>query len=364
MTSDEKAFARGICLLRLSAIGDVAHTISVIRTLQAAVPQVPLTWVVGRTEAAVAALVPGIEVVPVDKRRPLAELRRLRRQWQGRRFDALLHMQVAFRASLLTLAVRAPLRVGFDRVRGNELQGWFVNRRIEPAPPPGEHVLDGLRRFPAALGLPVGPPRWELTLPSADQAWAERLLPPGPPVVAINLCASIAMRDWPPARCVPVVAHARRRGWRVVVCGGPTERERRAADVIQRPEDPGVVDLVGRTSLAQLLAVLARSAVLVSPDSGPVHLATAVGTPVVALFAVSNLQRAAPYVDRRWCVDRRDEAARRFRGKPASELGWRETIDHPGAMALIEADAVIEQLEAAIAATPGGEFSRVSRENS
>lgn len=353
MPETSNNFRSGICLVRLSAIGDVAHTVAVVRALQDAFPAAPLTWVTGRVEAAVAGLVPGVEVVPVDKRRPVAELARLRRGWAGRRFDALLHMQVSFRASLLTLAVRAPVRVGFDRARAKELHGWFVNRRIGAAPGPGEHVLDGLRRFPAALGATVGPPRWDLEIPAADRAWAEQLLPAGSPVVAFNVCASNPVRDWPVARQAAVATHARRRGWRVVLCGGGSERERRAAAAMAAGGDTGVVDLVGRTTLPQLAALLARSTVLLSPDSGPVHLATAVGTRVVGLYAVSNLARTGPYLDRRWCVDRRDEAARRFLGCPAAELRWRETVADPRAMELIEVEAVTERLEAAVADAAG-----------
>lgn len=340
--------------MRLSAIGDVAHTVSVVRMMQDAFPGVPLTWVVGRVEAPVAALVPGVEVVAVDKRRPFAEMRRLRAEWGARTFGALLHMQVSLRASLLTLPVRAPVRVGFDRERAKELHGWFVNRRVGAAPAPGEHVLDGLRRFPAALGAPAGPPRWDLAIPEPDLRWAEKLLPPGPPVVALNVCASNPVRDWPVPRYAAVAAHARRRGWRVLLCGGPSDRERRAAAALMAGADAGVVDAVGRTTLPQLLAVLARSAALVSPDSGPVHLATAVGTRVVGLFAVSNLQRTGPYLDRRWCVDRRDEAARQFLGRPAAELGWREAIADPRTMELIEVDSVTERLDAAVAEATGG----------
>ncbi|MBM3856137.1 MAG: glycosyltransferase family 9 protein, partial [Verrucomicrobia bacterium] len=344
MPKTRESGGRNICLIRLSAIGDVVHTVAVVRALQTAYPGARLTWIVGRVEAEIAALVPDIEVVAVDKRRPLAELRRLRREWADRRFDALLLLQTALRANLFALAVRAPLRVGFDRERAQELHGCFINRRIPSAPPPGEHVLDGLLRFPIALGASVGPLRWDLRLPAADQAWAADLLPPGPPVIALSPCASHALRDWPVERFVAVRDFARQRGWRVVMCGGRSSREEEAAARLRAPDDAGVIDVVGQTTLPQLAAVFARCAALVSPDSGPVHLAAAVGLPVVALFAVSNLQRTGPYLDRRWSVDRRDAAARALLGRPASALGWRERVAHPAAMTFIEVEAVEERL--------------------
>lgn len=76
------------------------------------------------------------------------------------------------------------------------------------------------------------------------------------------------------------------------------------------------------------------------------HLANAMGTAVLGLHAASNPHRSGPYSDRRWCVDRYDAAARRFRGKPASELRWGTKIEHEGVMDLIETDAVVERFDA------------------
>lgn len=351
MTNPFQNSRGGICLLRLSAIGDVAHAAAVVRALQDARPERPIVWLVGRVEAPLARLVSGVEVVPVDKARPLAEMVRVRRLLAGRTFEALLHAQVAFRASVLSLAVRAPVRVGFDRARGKELQGWFVNRRVDAAPAPGEHVLDGLMRFAAAVGARPARPRWDLAIPAEVRAWAEAQLPAGSPVLAINGCASRAVRDWPAERVGAVAAHAvRRLGWRVVLCGGPAARERVMADAITAQAGVPLIDLVGRTTLPQLAAVLARARGLLSPDSGPVHVATAVGTPTIGLYAVSNVRRTGPYGHEHWCVDRREEAAQRFRGRPAAALRWNEAIDHPDAMGLIPVDAVIERLDALAAA--------------
>ena len=336
---------RRICILRLSAIGDVAHTVAVVRRLQDTFPEAHLTWIVGRIEAAVAALVPEIEVVVVDKRRPLHELLRLRRLFRGKPFDELLHMQIAFRANLLSLGVPARRRWGFDSVRAKEGHSWVVNQQVPPAAPPGEHVLDGLMRFPLALGAQPGAPRWDLALPAEALAWVEQAIAGDRPLLAVNGCASRAVRDWQPERYAAVARHAMdTHGLQVVLCGGPAERERAMSRAIGQALGRPVIDLVGRTTLAQLLAVLKRSTALISPDSGPVHLATAVGVPVIGLYGVSNVRRTGPAVDAQWCVDRRDAAARRFLGRPASELRWSEPV--PGGMDLIETADVIERLDA------------------
>ena len=337
-----------ICVLRLSAIGDVAHTAAVVRTLQTAFPTSRLTWVVGRVEAPVAALVPGVELVVVDKRRPVSELMRLRRMMRGVRFDVLLHLQVSLRSNLISLGVQARERWGFDLGRSKEGHALVTNRRIAPAPPPGEHVLAGLMRFPAALGASIAAPRWDLVLPADAAAWAETIVPAGVPVLAVNVCASRPVKDWRVDRFAAVVAEAvRRHHLQVVLCGGPSQPERERARAISAAAGVPVQNLVGATSLPQLVALLNRCVALLSPDSGPVHLATAVGTPVIGLYGATNLRRCGPSVDAQWCVDRWDAAARRFRGRPATELGWAEVV--PGGMDLIDGADVLERLDALLA---------------
>ena len=106
------------------------------------------------------------------------------------------------------------------------------------------------------------------------------------------------------------------------------------------------LDLIGKDTLKQLLALLSRSTLVLCPDSGPMHMANAVGTPVLGLHAASNPARSGPYSDRQWCVDRYDAAARKYRKKVAAALAWGTKLEFPGVMDLIEIDDVIERLEA------------------
>lgn len=349
MPTDSRRFPNGICVLRLSAIGDVAHTAAVVRSLQDAFPGAPLTWIVGRVEAAVASLVPGVDIITVDKRHPVREALRLRRALR-QRFDALLHMQVSFRSNVISLGVRATERWGFDPARSKEGHSLVINRRIAAAPPPGEHVLNGLMRFAAALGASPSQPRWDLAIPEDARAWAAAQLPPDRRVLAINVCASRPVKDWTAERFARVAAHAiDRHGLNVVLCGGRSERERSmAADIISMLGRP-LQSLVGQTTLPQLLAVLERSVALLSPDSGPVHLATAVRTPNIGLYGATNIHRCGPSLERRWSIDKRGEASISLLGKTADQLAWPEVV--PGGMDLIEPDEVCAKLDALLAAT-------------
>jgi heptosyltransferase I len=110
------------------------------------------------------------------------------------------------------------------------------------------------------------------------------------------------------------------------------------------------LDLVGKDTLKQLMALLERATALLAPDSGPVHIANALGTPVLGLYACTDPERSGPYSDRRWTVDHYDEAARRFLHKPATALPWGKRVEFPGAMDLIPVGEVITRLDALVAA--------------
>jgi heptosyltransferase I len=167
------------------------------------------------------------------------------------------------------------------------------------------------------------------------------------------------LRNWSPEGYAAVADHAvAKHGLRVLICGGRSALEQeygaRIADLMRQP----CVNLVGRDTLLELLATLQRATVLISPDSGPAHMATTVGTPVVGLYAATNPARSGPYFSREWCVDRYEAAAWRFLGKPAAAIPWTTKIEQPGAMGLITTGDVIARLDALMAAgsprTPTG----------
>jgi heptosyltransferase I len=335
---------RDICILRLSAIGDTCNTVPVIRALQSAWPECRITWIIGRAESKLMSLVPGVELLPVDKRRFVAELARLRTVLASRRFDLLLHMQASMRSSLLSTRVRAPIKLGFDRARARELQWLFTNRRI--APRRRQHVLDSFMGFLDALGITQHPPVWDLPLPPDALAYARALIPDTQPTLLVSACSSHALRNWRPEGYAQVCDHAARR-WRmrVILCGGPGAIERRMGDDILSHAASKPADQIGRDTLPQMLALLGAATVLLSPDSGPAHMAAMVGTSVIGLYAATNPARSGPYFSRRWCVDRFPEAAREFLGREPDQLPWNVKIERPGVMDLIEPSAVIEKLD-------------------
>lgn len=336
---------QSLCLLRTSALGDVTHVVPLVRTLQRHWPQTRLTWLIGKLEHRLVGDLPGVEFVVFDKSAGRDGRRAAREALHGRRFGALLHMQVSWRANLLSRAVNAPLRIGYDRARSKDLHGLFVNCRI-PARR-GEHVLDAMASFLEPLGLKQDEVRWDIPIPDEAREFAERHLPGDAPTLVVSPVSSHRLRNWRPERYAAAIDHASLElGWRVVLCGGRSEYEREFADAILAQASTRPLDLTGKDTLKQLLALMQRATLVLTPDSGPMHIANAVGTPVLGLHAASNPNRSGPYTDRRWCVDRYDAAARRFRKKPAAALPWGTKIEHKGVMDLIETDDVIERLQA------------------
>jgi len=338
---------RSVCLLRLSAIGDTCHAVPILRTLQRAWPETQFTWVIGKTEARLMSLIEGVELIIVDKRAGLGARREIRRQLAGRTFDVLLHMQLAFRASLISREVHAPVRLGFDRARARELQWLFTNARI--APRAHQHVMDSFFGFTEALGVKDRVVSWDVPLPEDAQAYARELIPDSQPTLVISPCSSHALRNWLPDRYAAVADYAgRQHGLRVILCGGPTPIEREMGAAIEAAVQTPVVNQIGKDTLPQMLALLDRATLLLAPDSGPAHMATMVRTPVVGLYAATNPARSGPYLSRPWCVNAYAEAARRFRGKPVDRLPWTEKIEEPGVMELITVEQVTAKLDQAL----------------
>jgi heptosyltransferase I len=264
---------------------------------------------------------------------------------RGRRFDVLMHMQLSLRASALSMVVPAKLKLGFDRSRARELQWLFTNARIGPAA--RQHVLDGLFGFAEKFDVYDKLLRWDIPIPDAARQYAERLIPEPGNTLIISPCSSHRLRNWRPEYYAEVADYAvASLGMRVILCGGPSEIERRTGELIASRMKQACTNTIGQDTLLQLLATLERATAIITPDSGPAHMATAVGVPVIGLYAATNPARSGPYLSRQWCVDKYDVAARRLLGRPAAELPWTTKIERPGVMDLITPDDVIKKLHA------------------
>jgi heptosyltransferase I len=341
---------QNVCLLRLSAIGDTCHALAALRAFQAAWPETRFTWIIGKLEAKLMTqILPEIEFIIFDKAATLREWWRLRRVLRERRFDLLLDMQLSFRASMLSRLINAPIKLGFDRQRARELQWLFTNAQIAPAT--SEHVLDSFMGFARACGIEPAAPHWNVSLPPSALDYARQVITDPRPTLLISPCSSHAARNWSAERYAAVADHAAAvHHMRVVLVGGRSSAEAHMGAAIAAAARTAPLNKIGKDTLPQLLGLMSQSSALLSPDSGPAHMASMVGLPVIGLYAATNPQRAGPYYSRQWCVDKYDEAARKFLNKPAAQIPWTTKIERPGVMDLIAVGDATAKLDALILA--------------
>ena len=336
-----------LCILRMSAVGDICHTLPIVRTLQQVWPDTKLTWIIGKLEHSLVGDIPGIEFIIFDKAKGFNAYRELHHQMKGRHFDVLLHMQMSLRASLASMLVPAKIRLGFDKQRTNDLQWLFTNSRI--AHKQKQHVIESFFGFLETLGINQRVLEWNIPIPVAAINKMNSLLPKQPFMV-ISPCSSMSYRNWNAEGYAAIADYAHDKySLQTVITGGQTDIERDYANKICDLTKSNPVNLVGKTSLKELLAVLSRATVVIAPDSGPAHLATAVGTPVIGLYAATNPDRARPYMNPELIVNRYPDAVYGEFKKPAEDVPWGTRIREPGTMERINIEDVQTMLDHFIA---------------
>ena len=338
-----------ICLFRLSAIGDATHALTVVRQIQAQAPDAEITWIIGRLEHKLLRNTGGVEFIEFDKSRGIAAVVDLRRTLKGRRFDVLLQMQVSFRANFASSVIRADRRIGYDHARSRDLHGLVINERI--APGHEQHVIDALQSFLVPIGLQPGTPHWDLTLSESDYAYADGLVDDDRLSLCVSPVSSHALRNWSVDGYASTADHAARtHNMQVILVGGPSKFEKEFNAAIEARMQTEVLNTTGKDTLTQLAALLGRCDVLLAPDTGPSHIANAMGTDVIGLHAASNPLRSGPYHSARWCVNQYPLAAKKYLGLEIKDVPWGKKIERPGVMDLISVDQVTAKLDQWVAA--------------
>ena len=334
-----------ICIVRLSAIGDTCNALAVVRNLQDNWPDARITWIIGKTESLLLADITGIEFIIFDKSNGSAAYTDVKKALVGKKFDVALCMHASMRTNRLCRMIPAPVRIGFDMRRARDFQWLFTNRRIEHRP--REHALDAMMGFARCIGAKPTAMHWDIPVSEADRAFADRHCKY--PTLVISPCSSQRsrnFRNWAADNYAVVAGYAQARyGCRIILTGGDSELEKEYGREIAERCGSSVVNLIGKTTLKQLLALFAAADIVLCPDSGPAHMATAAGTPVIGLYATSNPGRTGPYVSRRLTVNRYPDALEKFMGKTEDQVRWGRRVRHEDAMAVIQSADVIEKLD-------------------
>ncbi|ALP52178.1 glycosyl transferase [Candidatus Tenderia electrophaga] len=340
-----------LCLLRLSALGDISHMLPVLRTLQKHWPETRITWVIGKLEHQLVCDIPEIEFIIFDKNEGLAAYKKLRKQMRARHFDALLHMQMSLRASLASLLIPTRIRLGFDRQRAKDLQWMFTNHKIEHRP--RQHVIDSFFGFTEALGIKEHVLEWNIPIPNDARQYATMTLDSDRKALIISPCSSMSYRNWSSEGYAAVADYASETyNMQVILCGGPSPIELEYGERVTALCRHRPLNLIGQTSVKQLVALLAQAELVLAPDSGPAHLATAVGTSVIGLYAATNPDRARPYLSADLVVNKYPEAIRNQYGKSVADMPWGTRARAASAMASIRREDVIAKLDQHLSTRP------------
>ncbi len=288
-----------IALIKPSALGDILNALPVLAALRRRFPDAHLAWVVNRGYAPLLERHPDIdELIPFDRAAPrggtlggavafVRFLRLLRR----RRFDLAIDLQGLLRSGLMTLATGAPLRVGLASSR--EGARWCYTHRVDDVTGVG-HAVDRCWRVAEALGA-AGPMSFALAVDEPERRWALDTLAAWPrPWIAVGAGARWRTKRWPPEHFAALLRRAVAQfGGTAVFLGAADEADvsRAVAAAFGGP----ALDLTGRTTLPRLAAVLAAADVLLANDTGPLHLAVALGRPVVAPYTCTQVALNGPY---------------------------------------------------------------------
>jgi len=287
-----------IGLIKPSALGDIVQTLPILGALRTRFPAATLSWVVKREWAGLLEDHPDLdEVIAFGTRDGWRSWGRLLWELRRRRFDVVFDLQGLLRSGLLTAATGAPLRVGLETAReGSHLACNCV------LPATGRDVPAHARYWRVAEAVGAGPLDGHAALPisDADRQWARQQLDPcGPGLkLALHLGAAWPTKRWPVPKFAEVASRAAERlGAAAVLVGGPGDRAA-AGEFVSLLSSRGfgqrVLNVVGQSTLKQLAALLSQVDVLMSNDSGPMHLAAAVGTPVVGIFTCTSPYRSGP----------------------------------------------------------------------
>ncbi|RBW66255.1 ADP-heptose--LPS heptosyltransferase I [Vibrionales bacterium C3R12] len=332
---------QSLCFLRLSAIGDVCHALAAVQAVQRHWPETKITWIIGKIEAQLLDGLEGVELIVFDKKTGLSGMKQVWQQLHGRKFDALVHMQLALRSSLLTTGIKANYKVGFNFKRAKEGQWLFTNKKIPDAQ--SQHVLDSFYAFIEYLGVPKSPPTWKLPILKEDYDFAVDKIASKPTVV-ISPAASKDERNWLTDRYAELADWLVSKNYQVILCGSPTEREKALGGNIEHLTNASVTNLVGKTSLKQLTALLKEADVVIAPDSGPAHIATTQGTPVVGLYGHSNPNRTGPYNNIDDVVSVYHQFIEKQYSTPSNKLAWSARVKGDHVMQAITLDMVQSKL--------------------
>lgn len=358
-----------ILIVKLTALGDITHTLPALTTLRRALPNARITWLVEDSAQDLVRGHPALDRVLVWNRSRWKTLLRsgrlfalassawaFRREIRDTHYDLVIDFQGLLKSAVWVALSRAESKAGYGPGQRHDEHAWLaLNKRVAVSAPDAHAVERNLRlleglgfpRLPLAYDFPIPEPRRQ----EADHVLSQAGLPPGTRFVAVHSMTRWPTKNWTPQHFAAVADAVQTAGIPVALTGGPADRP--SIDAIVSAMKTPARRLDGQTSLPALAAVFQRASVVLSTDTGPMHLAVAVGTPVVALFGPTSPEYTGPYGTRNVVL------RAGLRCSPCFRRDCRTTEYEPHACMLRldpaqVAATVLKQLDATVPAAHGG----------
>ena len=341
VTNNKKNKLPEVAVIRLSALGDVVLCASMVLHLVRS-EKFKISWITTRQSRQLLGEIEGVDFIIVPKPKNLKSFMECRKILSNYTFDYLLLAQASFSAHFVSMHVKSKRRIGFDQSRSKDFHGFFINERIEQRE---EHFVDAYYRFASMLGLQKpaainwnglfqsdrNHELWNFEFPGTDR------------IMAINPSASKTERNWEINSYVKVIDYALNKGIGVILTGGSEQNELNLNEQICLRCKESPLNLTGKIKLGALPYLFKKIDFLLAPDTGSIHIACAVGTPVIGLYAVANPRLTGPYNANECSINKFDLALERFLS--SRQVNFHSRVHNPCAMSLINEDEVIAKIE-------------------
>ena len=332
-----------IAVLRLSALGDAVLAVPLINQLLSSGKFHKVNWITTQSVVDLIGPIPGCSYIVVDKVKSLKTLFLNWLKLKKFNFDILIVAQASFSAHSISFFTKAKKKIGFDRRRGKDLHHLFINESINYK---DEHFVDAYMNLGELAGAPTIQPHWGNAFGHLSSKWAKSLRANGKRLVALHPHASKLERRWSNDGYVRVIKSLLKENCDILILGGDTEMEKKLNLEIANSFGPEIKNLTGELSLVQWASLLRGVDLLIAPDTGAVHLAHALSTKVVGLYAVANPMLTGPLNGIENCVNRYPQAVSNFSGKVDGDYHHR--VHDERAMGLICFDDVWPKITKAL----------------
>ena len=339
-----------ICIVRLSAIGDVCMMVPTVKTIQKGLPNAQITWIISNPGYELVKDLPGVEFLVINKPRSFKDYIKLYKQLGQYQFDIVLATQANMRVNLLYPAIKSPRKIGFDKLRARDMQWLFTNEKIEFK---DQHLVESFLEFAIKAGASACEINWNIPLSDDDNNKAKEIINSKKTKhsIAINPFTSKDERNWDLQRYAQLIDQIYNKyGCHIILTGGADPKEQakiqKIIDLCQNREK--ITNSSGTLSLKQLAALLSNVDCLISPDTAAVHIASAMKTAVIGLYAVAPSKLSGPYFSKQLTLDKFGDAVAKILNKKLEDIPWKTRVHDSRAMQLIQVEDVMDKIATAL----------------